>query len=252
MEIPPQSPSFRISGGTVQLINSLYQTLNPEDVLLNQTVKAISRKKSGLLITANEEFEAQKVVMAIPPKLWSNKIQFNPILSNDLIQVAKHTHTWMEDAIKVAITFDTPFWKEEIIPASLFSNVGPVTEFYEHGNEKRSTYALCGFVNASFARLEKEERKSLVFNQLKGVYGNRIKEFTAYHETVWSKEENTFVDPDTFVFPHQNNGNPFFRASFWEEHLIISSSESASTFPGYMDGAINAGRATAEKIKQSL
>jgi monoamine oxidase len=39
-----------------------------------------------------------------------------------------------------------------------------------------------------------------------------------------------------------------FRESFFDDKLLISSSESALEFPGYMDGAVYAGNSTANKI----
>ncbi len=53
---------------------------------------------------------------------------------------------------------------------------------------------------------------------------------------------------DTFLYPHQNNGNPIFNTSLFDDKLLISSSESALEFPGYMDGAVCSADSIAEKI----
>ena len=248
IEIPNQSASYRISGGTINLINTLFEKLDENEVLLNQSVKSINFHEDSVQVIANDIFIGDSIVLAIPPKLWAKKITFKPLLPNDLMNVAKQTHTWMEDSIKIAFTYKQPFWKQENIPSTLYSNIGPITELYDHCNHKKSKYALCGFINSSFKNLTFTERRAIVINQLTTVFGSKAAEFLDYKECVWSKEENTFETSDTFIFPHQNNGNPIFKNSFFNDKLLISSSESASEFPGYMEGAIYSAIVAFEKI----
>ena len=248
IQIPNQAPSYRISGGTSNITNTLLQKLDTEDILLNQSVQRVKFHSKSVQVFAKETFEADSVVLALPPKLWSKRITFQPLLPDNLMAIAKHTHTWMEDSIKVALTFDQPFWQQENKSATFFSNSGPITEFYDHCNHENSKYALCGFMNSSFKSLTQLERRKSVIDQVKQVFGEQGEECMDYEECVWSEETNTFVPSDGFLSPHQNNGNPIFSNSFFENKLFISCSESALEFPGYMDGAIYSGNATAKKI----
>ncbi|QOW10249.1 FAD-dependent oxidoreductase [Kaistella flava (ex Peng et al. 2021)] len=252
MEIGQQSPSYRIAGGTSNLINTLYQTLDPDEVFLNQTVTKIIFQENSVQVFADEIFECSQVVLAIPPKLWANKILFEPNLPNDLLSVGEQTHTWMEDSIKVALTFIQPFWQDENTPATFFSNAGPITEFYDHCNVERTKFALCGFMNSFFKNRSSEERRTLVVNQLRTAFGEKIESFLDYEECIWSKEEHTFEATAFSLFPHQNNGNPIFSNSLFNSRLFISSSESAKESPGYMEGAVYAGNTTAEKLISAL
>lgn len=248
VQIPSQAPSYRISGGTSHLIHTLFQKLDADDVLLNQTVTKIKIHKNTVEVYAKGIFNGDKVVLALPPKLWAKRILFEPHLPTELIQVAEQTHTWMEDSIKVALTFTRPFWKDEQLPATLFSNTGPITELYDHSNRQKTKYALCGFINASYKNQTFEERQAKVLTQLKNVFGVTALDFVDYQECVWSSELNTFEATDTFLYPHQNNGNPIFNTELFKGKVFISSSESAKVFPGYMEGAIYAGNQAAEKI----
>jgi monoamine oxidase len=248
IEIPGQAPSYRIAGGSSNLINTLYQTLDANDVLLNQTVQEIKFHKKSVQVISKEVFEGDNVVLCIPPKLWSKKILFEPLLPNDLMNVAQHTQTWMEDSIKIALTYKQPFWQEENQSGTLFSNTGPITELYDHCNHARSKYALCGFINSSFKNLPDEERRARVIHQIKAVFGVKGEAFIDYEECLWSKEKNTFEESDGPLYPHQNNGNPIFNTSFFDDRLLISSAESASVSPGYMDGAVYSAEVTAKKI----
>ncbi|MBD3750683.1 MAG: FAD-dependent oxidoreductase [Sphingobacteriales bacterium] len=250
LEIPDQEPSYRISGGSSQLIHTLVKKLDESDILFHQSVKEIRIHKNSVEVIANGTFVGNSVVLAVPPKLWAKRILFDPPLPKELMNVAEQTHTWMVDSIKVALTYEQPFWQQENIPATLFSNIGPVTEFYDHCNHERTQYALCGFVHTSFKNLSNLERKVGVINQLKNIFGLRVEEFMDYRECVWSKETHTFEASDHFLYPHQNNGNPIFSGSFFDDKLLISSTESAAEFPGYMDGAVFSGNLIAHRIQE--
>lgn len=249
IQIPSQSSSYRISGGTSNLINTLFQKLDKNDVLCRQSVKHIKIHEKSVQVHAKDTFEGQTAVLAIPPKLWANNIVFEPQLPRNLMDVAKQTQTWMEDSIKIALTYNQPFWEDRDLPRTLYSNSGPITELYDHCNHEKSKYALCGFINSSLKNLTDTERRARVICQIKRVFGAKAEDFMDYQECVWSNEENTFEASDRFLFPHQNNGNPIFSTSLFDDKLLISCSESASEFPGYMDGAVSSGNVAAEKIK---
>jgi monoamine oxidase len=190
------------------------------------------------------------VILALPPKLWAKNIAFEPSLPPNLMNTARETHTWMEDSIKIAVTYKTDFWEQENKSGTFFSNAGPVTELYDHCNQERSTFALCGFISTSFKKRSDEERKAIVIQQLKTVFGEKATQFLEYNECIWSREKHTFQYSETLLLPHQNNGNPIFNKTFWENKLLISSAEAASESPGYMDGAVFVGNQTAIKIIQ--
>ena len=248
VQIPSQAPSYRVSGGTSSIINALRHKLDETDVLLNQPVKHIKINPNSVHVNA---FECNAVVLAIPPKLWSKKIVFEPHLPTDLINVARQTQTWMEDSIKVALTYAQPFWEEMDLPSTLFSNTGPITELYDHSNHERSKYALCGFIDSSLKNLTYSDRRKHVINQLKNVFGVKAEEFTNYEECLWSNEENTFEASDTFLLPHQNNGNPIYNNSLFNDKILISSTEASSEFPGYMEGAVHSANIIAKKITKA-
>jgi monoamine oxidase len=80
--------------------------------------------------------------------------------------IAEETHTWMQDSIKVAFVYTEPFWRNKNYSGTLFSNVGPITEFYDQSNAELTKFALCGFISMndvlSKERLENTIRENLV------------------------------------------------------------------------------------------
>ena len=248
IQIPSQPPSYRISGGSSHLINTLYEALDQADVLLDQTVSEIRFYNNAVQVIAKDVFEGNQVVLSLPPKLWSKRISFEPQLPDDLMQIATQTHTWMEDSIKIALTYAEPFWQQKHLSGTLFSNTGPITEFYDHCNHERSKYALCGFMNSSFKNLNDEDRRASVLRQTATIFGPKANDFLDYEECIWSREEHTFEASDRALYPHQNNGHPIFSQSFFDGKFLISSAESAPEHPGYMEGAVIAADLTAKKI----
>lgn len=252
VDIPQQTPSYRISEGTINLLNQLYRSLDQKDILLNQSVKKIIKNSDSITVEANESFEAKILVLAMPPKLWNNKISFKPNLSDELVETAKHTHTWMEDSIKVAIVYEQPFWRIKQQSGTFFSNAGPIAEFYDHCNLKESTFSLCGFVNQNYRTLTFQQRKQVILDQLKMTFGAAASHFIDYYECDWSKEKHTYSLSDHSLYPHQNNGNPIFKNPQWDGNLLFSSTEVSPHFGGYMEGAVYSANAVSKKIQQQL
>jgi monoamine oxidase len=255
-KLPAQETNYRITGGSKSLIYSLAEKLDPEDLYFNIQVREVKQVGEQLIISSEQgdKFVADQVVLALPPKIWSHQIRFEPSLQENVQQNARDTQTWMEDSIKAGVEFKEPFWRKNDLPATIMSNSGPFVECYDHSNQQENKFALCGFLNPEVKRLNKTERENEVIKQLASILGNEAHSFVSYEEYIWSDDELVKWPKDTSLMPHQNNGNPCFREPLYDHKLIISSSESASRYPGYMDGAIEAGerafKVVKEKIKQ--
>lgn len=242
-------PTFRIKGGTSQLINRLARDIHKKNLHLNSIVSSIKLKDEKVSVeTDKETFQFDKVVLTLPPKLILDTIDFEPQLPADLIETGLNTHTWMSESIKVALTYDRPFWREKQTIGSIFSNTGIISEMYDHSDFGASRFALKGFINGGFAHTTQEERKRRVLAQLTRYFGYQAESFLSYEELIWRNEKFTHSDYDTFILPHQNNGNPIFQSSLYNNRLFFGGSETATQFPGYMDGAVESAFALSEKI----
>lgn len=240
IEIPENSPSYRIVGGTFQLVEKIKKELNEVKFHCNEVVTNINfTNEKAAVITNKQTFTADIVISTIPQPLLATAINFEPPLPQQLIDIATRTHTWMQDSIKVALVYEEPFWRTKNLSGILFSNVGPITEFYDHSSHNLEGFALCGFVNPEMRLISKQERKNRILMQLKKIFGQVALKFIDYIETIWSTEEFTKnKEQIDFVFPHQNNGHPLFRKNYYDNRLFLSGTETATHFPGYMEGAI--------------
>lgn len=252
IDIPQQAPSYRIKGGSSQLITSISNLLLPDTIILNQIVQQFDFSSDHCqVLTQNQTYTATKVIWSAPPKLLADQVSFTPHLPIGLQEIIQTTDTWMEHAIKVSLTFENAFWREQNISGTLFSNVGPVVEFYDHCNENLSTFALCGFMNGSYLQLSKEERKMKVLTQLRLIFGEEIDRYIDYQEMIWNQEKHTSNIPDKALVPHQNNGHMMYQNDFYHEQFYFANTETSPLASGYMEGAVYAAESIAKKIIES-
>lgn len=233
-------PSYRIAGGSDALIDALVKSLPENSIRYEAVVQSVVAGTNGISVsTGAETFTAERVVSTLPPNLLVSTIKVEPALPENFVRMASETHTWMGESIKVGLRYPQPFWRENGQPGgTIFSNVGPVSEMYDHTNVEGTQFALKGFLNGSYFSLSREERRDMVLNQLRKYYGEVVDTYSAYEEAVWRNEPYTFTPNEGHVLPHQNNGHPIFRQEFLDGRLIVAGSETAALYPGYMDGAV--------------
>ncbi|MBW1298042.1 flavin monoamine oxidase family protein [Aquimarina litoralis] len=244
-----QQPSYRIQHGTSTIIHKLSSCLNTSELLLNEQVTRIEHRNDELIITTNlTSYKSKKVVSTLPPRLLLNTIQIQPQLPNELVDIANKTHTWMGESVKFGISYEKPFWKENQYSGTVFSNVGPITELYDHSNVENSRFALKGFLQNGMSEYSKEQRISKVFNQLEKLFGNDALNYLAYEDVLWKNEPYTSFPSSEFIFPHQNNGHPYYQKGYFDNSLFIGGTETSPEHGGYMEGAIKSAQYLSKKI----
>lgn len=252
VDLPPnQEPSYRIDGGTDSIIFALADQLEPGSIHLGEVVSSIEQTSKDLVVqTDKNQFTTDFVISTLPPKLLADRVSFSPSLPETLTDISSKTHTWMAESIKVAITFEKPFWRDSKSSGTIFSNVGPVSEMYDHSSGSR--YALKGFMNGVYHAETQEKRKELILNQLHRFYGNRAENYLSYHDLVWKNDPHTFSDYQETVVPHLNNGHEVYNASYLGGRLLLAGAETATQHPGYMDGAVESAFSVVQRLKQQL
>ena len=249
--VPKDSPSYRFTLGTVSLVEAIHAKLKPHTVSLNEQVTRLDFLKQHVEITTSKGARtADRVLTTIPPAVLHGQINFQPTLPKELASVLENTHTWMQDSIKIAFTYAKPFWRERGKSGTIFSNVGPLTEFYDQSNLEQNSFALVGFASGSCTKLSKEQRIQHIEAQLQVVFGKEALTYASYHETLWSHEKFTKSDTQSdAIFPHQNGGHPLFKVPLFDTRLLISGSETSAHHSGYMEGAVFAAERAVSTIQ---
>lgn len=250
-ELPPQpEATYRLAAGSSSLIQTLADCLDSDQIVLNELVKTISFEGNQFHIkTSNTKFESRYLISTLPPNLLIKQIQFEPKLPNEFFRISSNTHTWMGESIKVGLFSPTPFWLEKGV-GTVYSQKGPITELYDHSSE--NGYALKGFIHDSFVALSKREREKAVRVQLTNLFGEEHMKKGVYVDTAWKQEDKTYANYPQTLAPHQNNGHKLLRESLFNGQFTMAGSETAPTFPGYMDGAVEAANLTAKKVLSDL
>jgi len=253
VQLPPNDAlSYRIQQGSDSLINTLAeQVASVVQIHTQQPVRSIEDQGDSVLVTTpNCVFRASTVVSTLPPYLLLNSISISPGLPAKTQDVMKLTHTWMGDSIKISFAYKSPFWRAKNVSGTIFSNVGPIPEMYDHADFEDQRFALKGFLNGAYFSLTKEERQELALQQLRKYYGPQADEFIAYEEKVWRNDSFTFLPYKSHVMPHQNNGHPVFQQPYFGGKLFIAGTETAAQYPGYMEGAIGSARYVVQQLEQ--
>lgn len=236
---PTADPTYRMRHGTTTLVDILADKIGAQHIHTNTRVTSVVDKGDNLEVHCGDiVYIANQVVSTLPPNLLVNTIKINPDLPADVTRIARSTHTWMSESIKVSLSFPKPFWATEKTSGTIMSNVGPITVMYDHSDYDEKKYSLIGFFHGSYYNETAETRKEMVLKQLQKYYGPVIDTYTEYFESVWQHEKDTHHPYENHVIPHENNGHAVYQQIYLGGKLIIGGTETATAFPGYMEGAI--------------
>ncbi len=254
-DLPPgQAPSYRIKGGSSQLINTLIEKLKKDSIEYQAEVTSLREEEDAIHVQLSNGqcYHAKKVVVTIPPQLLVKRVQFTPSLPKEKYTLMENTHTWMGESIKYGVTYATPFWREKGRSGMGFSQSGIIQEVHDHSNFEERFFALKGFLNPSLSSNIYDERKEKVIGVLVRLFGKEASSYLDYHEHVWSTDRFTSTDEPIQLVPHQNNGHQLLRKEAFDGKLIFSGTESSEAYAGYMEGAVYSGLHSAQKIIQAL
>ncbi len=241
--------AYRVQGGTYSIITALSKAIGEEAVLLNSTITEIidEGNKIKIIDSLQNSFFCKQLIVAMPPKLLTNTIQFFPAFPQNIKEIMQKTQTWMSGSVKFSVEYKNAFWKANGFSGIVYSQSGLATEIYDHCNFEKTKFAIKGFLNGSALHYTFEERKEKVITQLKYYFGTDAQEFITYNDKIWNDK---YIQPtnDSFLPPHLNNGHAFFDESYMSNKLFFTGTETSKAFSGYMEGAVIAANSVAAKV----
>lgn len=243
-----QTPSYRLVGGTLMLIDTLTAKLPHGTISLNTKVTGVKNSETCILVETDggKTFCADKVVICIPPQLTSH-ISFLPSLPSALSDLLPTVQTWMAASIKFTLEYDQPFWRHQGYSGMLYSHAGIIAEMYDHTNFEENKFGFTGFLNGIASSYPQHTRKELVLQQLRDLLGVHASDPTAYIDKVWT-DSFVFGGSQVVQFPHQNNGHKLLQQSYMNDRLFFAGTEVSTEFPGYMEGAIFSAKSIADRL----
>ncbi|MBH0064134.1 flavin monoamine oxidase family protein [Psychrobacter sp. SZ93C1] len=255
-------PSMRLVGGLTALTDALYARLDAKRIVTGQTVRRLT--KTGQHIKIDSEYgsehinagqtityQAQHILLALPPRLAVSNIVFEPALPQDLAIEWQETDTWMAPHAKYVAVYDSPFWRDNGLSGAARSVIGPLTEIHD-ASLVEGEGAVFGFFgvpvkvrqNVSEMALKAHCRAQMV--RLFGVQADKPK---AEYIKDWAQDSFTAMPADVIGTGQHAVAPPSKpKTGEWQDCLTGCGSEWSEAFPGYVAGAIDA----ASKAVQSL
>ena len=248
-------PAFRLDGGCQALASRLADRLPEGCVSLGTSVTAVEADGSGVAVTATggdaapSTVAADFVVMALPPRLVLQDVDFSPTLPGPLASVMAATPTWMAEAVKCVSIYQRPFWRDAGLSGSAFSHAGPLHEVHDASGPSGVPAALWGLLVHDHDLRDRQpgERVGLVLAQLERLFGPEAADPVDYFERDWSTDPNTIevADPGG---PPVDYGHPAWAEPLMDGRLLWAGAETDGVAGGHMEGAVRSGRRAAERI----
>ena len=218
---------------------------------LNSPVTRIEYSQTGVTVTAGDErFFARRLLLAMPP-VMIRKLEFAPALPDQLVNALD---AWSPGlSIKVQVTYDRPFWHDRGLS-------GAVMWHEPQGlyacDASRGDYAgLVIFIGGPEAeqwhRLPQQALIDFVRGQLVEAFGPEGGTALDIHIRDWVNDpwsDGAYSDVVTRL--DAGDTEDVLRRGLGS--VRFASSELALSYPGYIEGAIIAGRRAAEDIANDL
>lgn len=247
--------SLRIEGGIASLTERLAATLENSAILLSHRVSAIREDDAGYRIDlvnpeGTRQVKARKVVLAIPPRLVANQIEFEPPLPATLIREMNSIPTWMAGHAKLFALYEQPFWRAQGLSGDAISRRGPLMEIHDASPANPGPGALFGFVGLAAGSPMREPSRLLAdaVHQLEKMYGAAAAKPVDVILKDWSLEEFTATEADQLTSQHPRYGIPPGMATLADRGLLFASSEMAPQFGGFIEGALEAAQNVLVKL----
>ena len=171
--------SMRLIGGMGAVIDALGSTIPSDRIEVQQRVTRIRSAEGHVELEAVDSqdrrtaYRASYELLAVPPRLASETIEFVPALPDSLSRTWRGTATWMASHAKYVAVYERPFWREQGLSGEGRSAAGPLTEIHD-ASMPGGNAALFGFfgVPASVrAKVSDEQLRMHCRAQLERMFG---------------------------------------------------------------------------------
>ncbi len=241
------APSKRLAGGMQSIAEALLGRLAPDTVRLSTTVRSIGAGESGIRVATDDDvWQAEHVVIAVPPATAMHLIDFQPTLPDDLLALAAATPVWMGVFAKVVVWYNHPFWREAGLAGAAFSHVGPMREVHDMSGPDGAPAALFGFVPLQPGVPTPERDAVLV--QLIELFGPGAANPLGLELFDWRAEPFTSPPNADALGDYRTYGHRLYQQPALGGRLHWVASETAVDTPGHVQGALSAAARAAASI----
>lgn len=251
--LPGQHGSMRVEGGSQALIHALVNKLPKGTIVTSSKILSVNlRTDSNICVEIdtkdNSKFYSKKLIVAVPPRIAKNTIDWDPALPTALSNAMDMIPTWMAPHAKIAAIFDKPFWREKGLSGRIVSRTGPIVEGHDHCSADGTVAAIWGFIGwpHDMRLAHSDALKDQVRQQLKRCFG---KEPNSIIIEDWSQDA-LVTSPDDLMTPmqHPNVGPVILRKGYFNNSVWFAGAETAERSPGLIEGALDAANQTVKRL----
>lgn len=243
--------SLRIEGGVQYLIKSLVKRLPEDKITLGAKVSRLSRGDHITAFFGDQTIKADKTVLALPPRIAAGSIAFDPGLPDEVMQAMMDIPTWMAGHAKFIAIYESPFWRNKGLSGDAMSRRGPMVEIHDASPQAGGPYALFGFLGTAID-VRKTHKMALLeacILQLASIFGPEAAKPAEILFQDWAYETETATALDHQPLTHHPQyGLPPSCQTLWDGKLLLGSTEIASQFGGYLEGALEAAETVLQQI----
>jgi len=249
------SKKLRVVGGTDCIISRLERELEEQvQVITNETVSCVEQKDAWVEVTTNysDVYSADRVVMCVSPAARLRSIRWKPGLSP--ISHLVNTSTPVGCHLKFQIQLSQPAWLNEKRCEKIlrsegggFVTNGPVTILMAHSREKVHMVngLVAGRTAVEWQCLHDEDLKAAIVASVNQLLARPIDD--ALRMRLW---RDAGCGKATYATPGSLYAWPSVRLVQGRVHF--GSRQSATTWIGTMEGAVQAGQRTGLEVLREL
>jgi monoamine oxidase len=243
----------RFVGGAQEVCNRVANQLGSR-VLLSTPVREIDQSGSTVILrTDQDRFEAQRVIVAVPPTLAA-RIVYRPALPPSRDAFTQRTQ--MGCSIKCHAVYPAPFWRDHGLSGQVISDETDVSVTYDNSPPSGSPGILVGFFEGQEARewgdRSEADVRSNVLAAFEKFFGPQARAPIEFYQAkwtgnVWSGGCFSCVMPTGVWTAGYRDAlrNPVDRVHW-------AGTETATAWYAYMDGAVASGEGVAAEVLQHL
>ena len=238
--------SQRLTNGSRSLIDAIVPTLPAECLHNEHHVTKVERAGELITVTARTPggeltFTATNLIIALPLRLVAATIAFSPELPAKVTDDFRAIPTWMAGEGKFFALYNEPFWRNDGLSGSTFSQTGPLSETHD-ASHPNGVAALLGFF-VDGGKDPKPSGESPIpdcLTQLARYFGAAASFPSETLLIDWSSRPLTATALDTPLMGHPAYGLPVSAQTLWSGRLRFAGTESAPQHGGYLEGALEA------------
>ncbi len=253
-ELPGGGRERRFAGGAQALARALADRVVAAGgaVHLDHPVRAIVDDGADdvRVETPRAALTAARVVVALPPALAA-RLAWAPALPPAVHRLVAASRPGA--VVKVIVGYATPFWREAGLSGELYQRRGVVRAAVDLCEPDGTSPALLAFVVAGEARAwgdrDVAERRAAVIDELAAAFGDAAAEPTGLVEHDWARAPWA-AGCVAALGPGAGDVAAAWRAPLGRVH--VAGTESAASWPGHMEGALDAGERAAAEVLAAL